>query len=310
MFLQIDYDSLCRFFDVFYMNWNPGLFKHTYAIHDSWKAGVGPAKDMYSISANPQFSLEIKGPPGPGAVWVLLSRHITDIEDFKNNREYITVLVYKAPPGRCQQGAAASRVFYPFDPPPFIDGVRINSPHYLCKIDLNENMPRKLVLVVSQYEKTATIFYTLRVFSTAEFELAKIGSAYRFRQEITDQWKGRSAGGCANNPDTYVHNPRHRLILDKDSELLVEMKGPKQYQIGFDIITIDVAIGSSEACKQSSKYFKRKQSGPYRSGYVALEVSLLAGSYDLVPTTFRAGQESAFFLTLQSTSPVKVSKVQ
>ena len=29
----IDYDSLCHFFDVLYMNWNPALFTHTYCVH-------------------------------------------------------------------------------------------------------------------------------------------------------------------------------------------------------------------------------------------------------------------------------------
>lgn len=30
----IDYDSVCAFFEVFYMNWNTELFKFTYGIHE------------------------------------------------------------------------------------------------------------------------------------------------------------------------------------------------------------------------------------------------------------------------------------
>ena len=88
------------------MNWNPDLFKYTYAVHHLWKAGRGPAKDMYNISANPQYSLEINE-RGSGAIWVLLSRHITEIDDFKDNKEYITLLVYKKD---------GKRVYYPYGP--------------------------------------------------------------------------------------------------------------------------------------------------------------------------------------------------
>lgn len=98
----IDYTSILNFYDVFYLNWNPELFHYTYCIHQSWNAGVGPTKDAYTIGDNPQFSLNL--PAGMGSVWILLTRHITTIEDFRENKEYITVLVYKT---------NGNKVYYP-----------------------------------------------------------------------------------------------------------------------------------------------------------------------------------------------------
>lgn len=72
-------------------------------VFSEWKAGMGPTRDVYTIGANPQFELDISN-EATGAVWILLTRHIMDIEDFKENREYITVLVYKN---------NGKRVYYP-----------------------------------------------------------------------------------------------------------------------------------------------------------------------------------------------------
>lgn len=68
-----------------------------------WSAGVGPVKDVYNIGENPQFRLHVPGSK-PGSIWVLLTRHITNVEDFKDNHEFIAVLVYKT---------KGNRVYYP-----------------------------------------------------------------------------------------------------------------------------------------------------------------------------------------------------
>lgn len=64
---------------------------------------MGPTKDLYTIGSNPQFSLDVGG-EASGAIWILLTRHITDIQDFRENREFIAVLVYKG---------SGKRVYYP-----------------------------------------------------------------------------------------------------------------------------------------------------------------------------------------------------
>ncbi|XP_033331848.2 calpain-7 [Megalopta genalis] len=294
----IDYDSICRFFDVFHMNWNPGLFHYTYCMHQMWNAGVGPAKDAYNIGDNPQFLLEVQSNV-TGAIWILLTRHITDIADFRENQEYITVLVYK------NEGR---RVYYPHDPPPYVKGVKINSPHYLCKIKLDTQSDTRYTLVVSQYEKTNTIYYTLRAYGTCPFTLRKMSTFYKYEKEITDgQWNSVTAGGCVNHP-TYQNNPRYQLLLESSTNenyLLIILKGPKQYQIGFDVLS--VVLNDPEA----PGAFKMKDSGPFRSGFIYLELdNVPAGTYNIIPSTYSPGQEGPFFLTCKSSCKLQLQRLQ
>ena len=240
--------------------------------------------------------LEVRGAASGGAVWLLLSRHITDIEDFRNNKEYITLLVYKND-GR--------KVYYPFDPPPFIEGIRINSPHYLTKIILDKGETvRKFTVVVSQFEKSATIYFSIKAYSTIPFSLERIKTSWRHKEELTGKWGPSTAGGCANNRDSWSSNPRYQLELDSPGQLHIQLKGPKQYQIGFDILTV------SAADKNSPQYFSKKSSGLYRSGFVVLTVEAVAGVYDLVPSTFSPGQEGPFFLLVASSSSFKVTRTR
>jgi len=290
----IDYKSMQKYFDVLYLNWNPELFSNTFAIHQLWKSGSGPAKDIINIGENPQFSLEMRDCSAGGAVWLLLSRHITDIQDFRNNKEYITLLVYKN---------NGKRVYYPFDPAPFIDGVRINSPHYLTKIVLPKGESvRRFTLVVSQFEKTTAIYFTVRAYSNQPFTLDKVKNPYRHKTEVTGKWSGRSAGGCANNKDTWPNNPRYKLVIDTPSKLQIQLKGPRTFQIGFDLLCISASDTSSP------HYAKKKSSGVYRPGFVVCCMDVVAGTYDLLPSTYRPGEEAPFFLTAACSGSFQLTK--
>lgn len=77
-------------------------------------------------------------------------------------------------------------IFVPIaEPEPYIDGVRINSPHYLCKIIVPQGGTTRYTLVMSQYEKSSTIFYTLRAYSTCPFTLSNIKNVFKHKQEVS-----------------------------------------------------------------------------------------------------------------------------
>ncbi|KIH67320.1 MIT domain protein [Ancylostoma duodenale] len=363
----IDFESVCHFFDVFYVNWNPALFPFTYGIHalvyytlfggiavplfcsvrlknvaffgfvvfkfslenvrwyifhiywlhllciftskkgfcSTWDSCAGPVKDLYSVADNPQYCLEVHNRT-TSAVWILLTRHITDITDFAENKEYITVMVYKS----------GKKIYIPIDPKPLYEGMRINSPHYLCQMVVSEPGPQKYTLVVAQYEKMNTIYYTLRVYSSCQFNLSPIKCPYTVKKTETGKWEGRSAGGCGNGSsrETYKlvinlfllrNNPLFHISLEESSDenlILVDLKGPKQYSVGFEI---------QQVSSPRTKPFERTDSGVYRPGYTVLALERVpAGVYSIRPMTFLAGQEGPFILKVEASCGFSMKRVQ
>ncbi|XP_073189387.1 calpain-7 isoform X5 [Lepidochelys kempii] len=292
----IAWEDLCQYYDVIYLSWNPSLFKESTCIHSTWDAKQGPVKDAYSLANNPQYRLEVQCPQGGAAVWVLLSRHITDKDDFARNREFITMVVYKTD---------GKKVYYPTDPAPYIDGIRINSPHYLTKIALTSPGSHTFTLVVSQYEKQNTIHYTLRVYSVCKFTFTKIPTPYTISRRVNGQWKGHSAGGCGNFRDSYKNNPIYQFQLEKTGPLLIELRGPRQYSVGFELVTVST-VGDP-----GPSGFQKKSSGDYRCGFCYMEVeNVPAGVYNIIPSTFLPQQEGPFFLDFNSATPLKTSQLQ
>ncbi|XP_074007108.1 calpain-7 isoform X5 [Numenius arquata] len=130
-------------------------------------------------------------------------------------------------------------------------------------------------------------------------------TAKKFTIQVNGQWKGHSAGGCGNFRDTYKNNPIYQFQLDKNGPLLIELRGPRQYSVGFELVTVST-VGDP-----GSYGFQKKSSGDYRCGFCYLEVeNIFAGVYNIIPTTFLPQQEGPFFLDFNSVTPIKVSQLQ
>ena len=290
----IDWKSLLNFFDVLYINWNPKLFVNRYVLHSTWKSAEGPVRDAYNLGENPQYKLQVDVTSNQNpVVWILLSRHILDRDDFANNKEFITVHVYKT---------SGQRVYYPDNC--YIEGTKINSPHYLVKVNPDKST-NTFTLVISQYEKLNTIHYTLKVFSSAEFKLSPVPNPYVCHKKVNGEWKGITAGGCPNYPETHKNNPVYFCELEespssKTLSVLVKVRGPRQYAVGFVMVSLS-SSGRSPVLK--------KTVDTYRTGFCVLELSdVPAGSYHIIPSTFRPQCEGPFILEVSSSSRLNLRK--
>lgn len=131
----IDMDSVKRYFESIYLNWNPALFPHRDVAHEHWPVELGPANDAITLGFNPQYSLAFDAPSGNGigpssaTVWVLLSRHVRVVERDVDQatQQFLTLHVY--------HGESGKRVF--FSQNALWRGAYSNNPHTLVSLDVD-----------------------------------------------------------------------------------------------------------------------------------------------------------------------------
>ncbi|CBY22867.1 unnamed protein product [Oikopleura dioica] len=271
----IEWNDLIIYFDVCYLSWNTSLFKFDRKFHGSWPQG--PKKDLYSFANNPQYLLTIDSSVDT-MVWLLLSRHITEKDDFAENKDFITLIVYKN---------NGERLYLPTSGTKVLDGIRINSPFYLAKLPVSKSSSHeKYTIIVSEYEKNHDIDFTLTAYANVKFSLKELNDNFSHQKRVKSEWNSSNAGGCQNNRETYSSNPITKITICSKCTLLIEIRAPKQYSVQMQLEDL------------SEK--KLEESGSYRSGYSVLKTVLDPGTYQIRSSTFNKGEIGPFFLDFSS----------
>ncbi|KAL7678506.1 putative peptidase C2, calpain family, calpain large subunit, domain III superfamily [Plasmopara halstedii] len=326
----MDFESVKKYFESLYLNWNPELFPYKRVYHEHWSADVGPVNDSFTLGFNPQYSLSFRKIATSQdkattfatscTVWILLSRHVSAIEREidSSTQQFLTLHIYRGTPGK--------RVFY--NHRAVSRGTYSNNPHTLMSLDLDlEHGPEpSFTLVVSQYETIAALDYTLSVFSTQPFTCETIPS-FDMKSPtsivISSAWDMDCAGG---RPffSTFMDNPQFHLQLQQPCRslfLFLETENfySKTPQNPAFPINLRAALHTRERlyglhaagfADTGMKPLKVLSSGKYRPGFCFIEIdtSTLAADLNdivLIPTTFERGVLGKFTLHVVSDPPAQ-----
>lgn len=300
----IDWTSLLQHFNAIYMNWNPELFKYQRKLHATWPAKApGPESDHYNVGYNPQYSLEVdvptvgkRGRPASDAiVWLVLTRHSTKKETAERRRgegrggadpdqDYLALHLYDGERG-------GRRVFHPQKP--YYKGVYTPYLHSLFNFTAPPGK-NTYTIVVSQWERTRDIDYTLDVYSAAPVILGQVTPLARHEVSIKGSWTAATAGGSPRHP-TFFNNPQFRVTTKRDGPFSMRVEVPEENQF------VNVRMFASGGNRVDSYGGEMMTSGSYRQQVaVVSQDNLGAGSYTVIVSTFEPNKLGSFTLIVGS----------
>jgi hypothetical protein len=122
---------------------------------------------------------------------------------------------------------------------------------------------------------------------------------------VTGSWKGDSAGGCGNYPETFKNNPQFLLNVPRNTPAIIAMSQKDRRGMGArDTFAIGWSIYSLEGKKFNLDYSPKPayKSGSYNYARdMHVEIPELKGSttpYTVVCSTFQPGEETDFSWTI------------
>jgi hypothetical protein len=136
------------------------------------------------------------------------------------------------------------------------------------------------------------VTYRKDIYPNATFQLASVTGGTDGYETITvkSEWSGANAGGCPNDVESWKKNPKFHLTLHADGpiQLLLcqEEKEQKLSGVGMHIYTGTKAEGKEMYKSKAWNFFRLS----------VAQMTLNAGTYTIMPSTFYKGEERPFMI--------------
>lgn len=187
-----------------------------------------------------------------------------------------------------------------------LTGCYTNNPHVLVRYDVNDSSDKNLSLILSQYQKSNDLNFTLSCFCTEDFALGKPEKDLTNSIELDGAWSTRSAGGPIGSR-SFFNNPQYAIQVSSPTTLQIRLGTTTTNAANIMLVPVQrfkdpAEEGVGEAIIDTGKY---------RHAFVVSEKKTVkAGNYTLIVSNFHADQTGLFSVKVSSNSPkLKIEKL-
>lgn len=166
----------------------------------------------------------------------------------------------------------------------------------MVRYNLQNLSDKHLSLVLSQYQKSNDLNYTLSCFCSDDFFLGTPARELKIQSPVSGTWSTYSAGGPIGSKDFFM-NPQFAIEVSTPSLLQVNVTTTRTS--ASNAIVVPVRRFGDNAEKAIGETLV--DSGKYRHGFVASDKVLVKpGCYTLIVSNFHAGQTGLFEVVVHS----------
>eukprot|EP00567_Pseudictyota_dubia_P006409 CAMPEP_0197438408 /NCGR_PEP_ID=MMETSP1175-20131217/5418_1 /TAXON_ID=1003142 /ORGANISM="Triceratium dubium, Strain CCMP147" /LENGTH=899 /DNA_ID=CAMNT_0042968133 /DNA_START=47 /DNA_END=2743 /DNA_ORIENTATION=- len=289
----ICWEDVLVYFRNVQLSWNPALFPFRTTVHSFWPKDQGPSDDSFNVGDNPQYILTMsdKALQKKSSIWILLSRHVTKQEqEGMEVQDYLTLHIHR-------NTREKDRMWYPGGKKCVLRGAYTNNCHVLVRYDVAGPEDKYLSLVLSQYQKSHDLGFTLSCFCTNSFKLGQPMKDQPMSTSISSEWTEPSAGGPIGQ-EFFRNNPMWSLVVPAEGAFVqTRCSSVKTFAINVLLIEVDSPGKRIHSIDRKPVI----DTGDYRHGFVATNaIWVPGGKYTLVASTFHRGQTGRFQIELKS----------